>query len=70
MVLKSLKLTLQLKLNDILPFEPSLGPKGAEPKKIAVVRSIHASNSHTKFGRISSNDLGGYSKTDRQQDVI
>ena len=37
----------------------------AGEKKIAVARPIHVSNSHTKFGRISSNGLGGDSITDR-----
>ena len=32
--------------------------QGARPQKIAIVRTIHMSNSHTKFGSISSNGLG------------
>ena len=40
-------------------------PQGAGPKnKIAVARPIHVSNSHTKFGLISSNGLGGESITE------
>ena len=37
-------------------------------KKCAVARLIHVSNSHTKFGWISSNGLGGDSVTDGQTD--
>ena len=36
---------------------PPLGPRG-RGKKCAVARPIHVSNSHTKFGWISSNGLG------------
>ena len=50
-----------MKFNDIWPFGPSPGP-GA--KKSAVATPIHVSNSHTKFGWISSNGLGGDSVTD------
>ena len=50
--------------NDILPFGPSPGPQGVGPKKSAVARPIHVSNTHTKFGCISSNGLGGDSVTD------
>ena len=39
-------------------------PQGAGPKKCAVAHPIHVSNSHTKFGWISSNGLGGDSMTD------
>ena len=45
-------------------------PQGEGPKKIDVARPIHVSNSHTKFGLILSNGLGGDSITDRQQDGI
>ena len=38
------------------------------PKKCAVAHPIHVSNSHTKFGWISSNGLGGDSVTDGQTD--
>ena len=51
-------MTLLLKFNDIWPFDPSPG----------VARPIHESNSHTKFGWISSNGLGGDSITDRRTD--
>ena len=44
--------------NVIWPFGPSPGPQRAGPKKCAVTRPIHVSNSHTKFGWISSNGLG------------
>ena len=37
-------------------------------KNFAVARPIHVSNSHTKFGWISSNSLGGDSITDRRTD--
>ena len=40
---------------------------GAE-KKFDVARPIHVSNSHTKFGWISSNGLRGDSITDRRMD--
>ena len=48
----------------IWPFGSSPGPQGAGPKKCAVAHPIHVSNSHTKFGWISSNGLGGDSVTD------
>ena len=43
-------------------------PGGGTKKKFDVARPIHVSNSHTKFGWISSNGLGGDSITDRQTD--
>ena len=49
-------------------FGPSPGPQGAGPKKCAVAHPIHVSNSHTKFGWISSNGLGADSVTDRRTD--
>ena len=49
-------------------FDLMAPPQGAGPKKCAVARPIHVSNSHTKFGWISSNGLGGDSVTDRQTD--
>ena len=52
--------------NNIWPFGPSPGPQGAGPKKCAVAHPFHVSNSHTKFGWISSNGLGGDSVTDRR----
>ena len=45
-------------------FEPSPGPQGVGPKNCAVAHPIHVSNSHTKFGWISSNGLGGDGITD------
>ena len=62
--IKSLKLTLLLKFNDIWPFDPSPGPKGAGLFFFAVACPIHVSNSHTKFSWISSNGLGGDSIKD------
>ena len=56
-----------MKLNDILPIDPSPGPKGVGPKN-ANARVIHLSNSHTKFGCISLNGLGGDSITDGRTD--
>ena len=47
---------------------PPQGPWGRGQKKNA--RPIHVSNSHTKFGWISSNGLGGDSVTDGQTEVI
>ena len=38
---------------------PPHGPRGRGKKKFDVARPIHISNSHTKFGRILSNGLGG-----------
>ena len=38
------------------------------PKKCAVARPIHVSNSHAKFGWISSNSLGRDNVTDGQTD--
>ena len=43
-------------------------PGGGAKKKFDVARPIHVSNSHTKFGWISSNGLGGDSITDRRTD--
>ena len=54
--------------NDIWPFGPPQGPKGRGQKKCAVAHPIHVSNSHTKFGWISSNGLGGDSVTDGRTD--
>ena len=54
--------------NDIWPFGPSLGPQGQGQKKNAVACPIHVSNSHTKFGWMWSNGLGGDSVMDGQMD--
>ena len=43
------------------------GPEG-RAKKFGVARPIHVSNSHNKFGWISSNGLEGDSITDRRRD--
>ena len=51
-----------------LTFWPLPRAPGAGPKKVDVARLIHVSNSHTKFGWISSNGLGGDSITDRRTD--
>ena len=63
------KLTLQLKFNDILLFEPSPGPQGWG-KKCGVACSIHVtvSNSHTIIVWILSNCLGGDSISDIQME--
>ena len=45
---------------------PPQGPRGGGQKFFAVARPIHVSNSHTKFGWISSNGLGD-SITDRRR---
>ena len=45
-----------------------LTPSPGAGQKNAVARPSHVSNSHTKFGWISSNGLGEDSKTDRQTD--
>ena len=47
---------------------PPQGPRGRGQKKCAVKHPIHVSNSDTKFGRKSSNGLGGDSVTDRRND--
>ena len=47
---------------------PPQGHRGRGQKQCAVARLIHVSNSHTKFGWISSNGLGGDSVTDGQMD--
>ena len=47
---------------------PPKGPRGWGLKISAVARPIHVSNTHTKFGWISSNGLGGDSVTDRRTD--
>ena len=46
---------------------PPQGPRGWGQKS-AVTCLIHVSNSHTKFGWISSNGLGGDSMTDGRTD--
>ena len=43
-------------------------PGGGAKKKCAVAHPIHVSNTHTKFGWISSNGLGGDSVTDGRTD--
>ena len=45
---------------------PPQGPRGGAKKYVA--RPIHVSNSHIKFGWISSYGLGGDSITDRRTD--
>ena len=47
---------------------PPQGPRGRGLKKCAIAHPIHVSNSHTKFGWISSNGLGGDSLTDGRTD--
>ena len=47
-----------------LTFDPSPGPQTRGQKTIYVARPIYVSKSHTKFGWISSNGLGGDSITD------
>ena len=47
---------------------PPQDPRGRGQKKCAVARLTHVSNSHTKFGWILSNGLGGDSVTDGQTD--
>ena len=44
------------------------GPQGAGPKKCAVARLIHVTNSHIKFCWISFNGLGGDSVMDGPTD--
>ena len=51
------------------PWPLPRAPGGGAKKKYAA-RPIHVSNSHTKYGWISSNGLGGDSIMDRQQDGI
>ena len=51
---------------DLLPLPRA--PGGGAKKKCAVAHPIHVSNSHTKFGWISSNGLGGDSVTDGRTD--
>ena len=47
---------------------PPQGPRGRGQKNCAVAHPFHVSNSHTKFGWISSNGLGGDSGTDGRTD--
>ena len=49
---------------------PPQGPRERGQILFYVASPIYVSNSHTKFGWISSNGLGGDSITDRQQDGI
>ena len=50
---------------------PPQGPRGRGQKKCAVAHPIHVSNSHTKFGWISSNGLGGGEwRTDGRMEAI
>ena len=44
------------------------GPRGRAKKKSAVAHPIYVSNTHTKFGWISSNGLGGDSVMDGRTD--
>ena len=46
---------------------PPQGPRG-RAKKCTVARPIYVSDSHTKFGWISSNGLGGNNVTDGRTD--
>ena len=46
---------------------PPQGPRG-RGQKCVVAHPIHLSNSHTKFGWISSNGLGGDNVADGQTD--
>ena len=50
-----------------MTFWPLPGPQEVGQKKCAVAHPIHVSNSHTKFGWISSNGLGD-SVTDGRMD--
>ena len=47
---------------------PPQSPRGRGQKKSVVAHPIHVSISHTKFGWISSNGLGGDSVTDIRTD--
>ena len=47
---------------------PPQGPRLRGQKNCAVAHPIHVSNSHTKFGWISSNGLGRDSVTDGRTD--
>ena len=47
---------------------PPWAPGGGTKTKSAVARLIHVTNSHTKFGWILSNGLGGDSVTDGRTD--
>ena len=46
-----------------------LAPGGGAKNKCAVAHPIHVSNSHTKFGLISSNGLGGDNVTDGRRQL-
>ena len=48
---------------------PPQGPRVGAKKRCAVARLTHVTNSHTKFGWISSNGLGGDRVTDGRTDV-
>ena len=47
---------------------PLQGPRGRAKQKFNVARQIHVNNSHTKFGCMLSNGLGGDSITDGQKE--
>ena len=49
---------------------PPQGPRGGGGGESAVALLIHVSNSHTKFGWISSNGLVGDSVTDGRTEAI
>ena len=53
-------------MTDRQTFLPLPRAHGVGPKKCAIAGPTHVNNSHTKFGWISSNGLGGDSVTDRQ----
>ena len=67
--IKIFKIDFVIEIKWYLTFWPlPRAPGGGAKKKFDVARPIHVSNSHTKFGWISSNGLGGDSITDRRTD--
>ena len=67
--IKIFKIDFVIEIKWYLTFWPlPRSPDGRAKNFFAVARPIHVSSSHTKFGWISSNGLGGDSITDRRTD--
>ena len=49
---------------------PPQGPRGRDKENCGVAHLIHVSDSHIKFGWISSNGLGGDSVMDGRMEAI
>ena len=68
--IKSFEIDFVIEIKWYLTFWKNPGPQGVGPNFSAVAGPMHVSNSHTKFGWIWSNGIGGDSITDRPLDRI